>query len=311
LAAIDENGTIRVWNLADATLVITLTLSDQADSTYQIFSPDIAWSPDGMRIAAASNNSIWMWDLSRADPASNPTVLPQESEIGDIDWSPDGRRLAAMGRDGIVHVWTLAPDAGENNSIVLHPAGSDERYLDINSPQELNLSWSPDGRWLATRAVNLLQLWDLAAGDPETSFILLRHDAPVTAFAWHPHQPYVAVASGHVLTEGRPRTDSKIQLWSLTTDTPVTEPILLLHENASNLYEIAWAQDGKQLAGWSPSSNLIWFWTTEVAELIQISCGAAGRNLTQGEWNQYFQDQPYQQTCPQWQSGLASATTGP
>jgi len=33
-------------------------------------------------------------------------------------------------------------------------------------------------------------------------------------------------------------------------------------------------------------------------------CESAGRNLSFFEWEQFFPDEPYRATCPQWQSGL-------
>jgi hypothetical protein len=39
----------------------------------------------------------------------------------------------------------------------------------------------------------------------------------------------------------------------------------------------------------------------EPAELIELACRTAGRNLTKAEWEQYFhKDVPYRKTCAQW-----------
>ena len=41
-------------------------------------------------------------------------------------------------------------------------------------------------------------------------------------------------------------------------------------------------------------------WTWRVEDLIETTCLLAGRNLTTEEWQRYFQDKTYRQTCPQW-----------
>ena len=42
-------------------------------------------------------------------------------------------------------------------------------------------------------------------------------------------------------------------------------------------------------------------WNLDVDSWAVIACGAAGRNLTADEWQQFgSRNVPHQQTCPQW-----------
>jgi hypothetical protein len=44
-------------------------------------------------------------------------------------------------------------------------------------------------------------------------------------------------------------------------------------------------------------------WDVDPQSWVNRACQIAGRNFTQAEWTQYFPDEPYRITCPQWPAG--------
>ena len=69
----------------------------------------VAWSPDGTRIASASNDgTVQVWDA--ANGGHIYTNRGHTGRVNALAWSPDGKRLASTSNDGTVQVWDAAND---------------------------------------------------------------------------------------------------------------------------------------------------------------------------------------------------------
>jgi WD40 repeat protein len=109
IVAVDSTGSVRIWNIEDATVSSTLA-ADPAEA----LSVDL--SPDGARIATGnSDGTVRVFD---ARSGAQLLVLPgHELWVSGVDFSPDGRLLATQGpgslrskAQGVVRVWALDVD---------------------------------------------------------------------------------------------------------------------------------------------------------------------------------------------------------
>ncbi|HEX2907990.1 MAG TPA: hypothetical protein VHO69_14065 [Phototrophicaceae bacterium] len=104
------------------------TIVQELDVDYSV--RDISWSPDGELLTVSSTDGIYFYtaDLQAVSylPA-NPVV-----------WSSDSTRLASA--DGSISIWQRQPD----NTFTL------ERNLTLDGRNPFLVTWSPDGKWLAS-----------------------------------------------------------------------------------------------------------------------------------------------------------------
>ncbi len=100
---------------------------------------DVAWSPDGGRIAASHGNTTVVWDRE----SGSSQYLEGDHPL----WSPDGARLATA--------W--------NAELFIWDAITGERLLAVTSEQDYIpwFGWLADGAQIATAT----QVWDAATGD--------------------------------------------------------------------------------------------------------------------------------------------------
>ncbi len=140
----------------------------------------LAFLPKGYRLVIAHYNGVTLW-FPAAD--AKPETLEWKGAHLDVTASPDGRFVLTSMQENTLHGWRL-PD-GKNMRMAGYPA------------KTRSLSWSRDGKWLATSGADACIIWPFAAKDgpmgqaPRECGV--RAGVQVTRVAFHPSALVVAV----------------------------------------------------------------------------------------------------------------------
>jgi WD40 repeat protein len=177
VAAINWDGFLRVWNLADQALIVDVGGAG---------AEAIAWSPDGELIATPAHDEslVVIWD-SQTGEGLQAIPYGTDANITSLVWSPDGRFLAATDTAGTLNVWER-----DSWGIAL---SFQSLGTSLNS-----IDWSPDGHWLAAGAWSgSLYVWDATgtAVEEPVLYIDLAHLGPVITVAWSPDGNWIATGS--------------------------------------------------------------------------------------------------------------------
>ena len=161
LAAYGTEG-VQLWDAETGAFRVELS-AGQKDVA------DVAWSPDGRRLAAASwDGSVSVWDVASAELVE--VLRASAQRMQQVEWSPDGRWIAGGDWDSRVHVW----DAGTLEAV----HRSDRLGGHVQA-----LAWSPDSAWLVVGGRNVV-VRVLEAGTWEPVGRLVGHTAPVQSLAF-------------------------------------------------------------------------------------------------------------------------------
>jgi WD40 repeat protein/serine/threonine protein kinase/tetratricopeptide (TPR) repeat protein len=190
---------------------------------------DLAWSPDGGRLASASaDTTIKVWEAATGQEAF--ALHGHRKQVYSVAWSPDGRRLASGDWDGTIKVWDAAM-AREVFSFKGHQ-GALVRAV----------AWSPDGKRLASMCDGSVHpthrkshVWDTQTGQAVCT--INTEPDQVARMAWSPDSQRLVASSYNT-----PPISEKLRVWDATTGKPVLEvPV-------PRLASVASSPDGKWLA---------------------------------------------------------------
>ena len=89
--AVTDGGTIRLWSLPVGKLGVW----------------DIAWSPDGRRVAVSrsisTGSDLRVWDARTGQ--GERVLAGHQEQVYAVAWSTDNKRLASASQDGTIRVW--------------------------------------------------------------------------------------------------------------------------------------------------------------------------------------------------------------
>jgi WD40 repeat protein len=103
----------------------------------------LCFAPKGYRLALSHYNGATLWFPNLATP---PEPLEWKGSHLDITWSLDGRFVVTSMQENALHGWRLQPDRGH-----MRMSGYPSKTR--------SLSWSHDGKWLATSGAEAAIVW--------------------------------------------------------------------------------------------------------------------------------------------------------
>ena len=97
---------------------------------------DIAYSPDGTRLAVGGSLGVWIYDVRSGDE-TDLLFGPWDISVRSVSFSPDGKTLASIRKDSIIELWDVN-------------IGTLKNTIPYHSDIAHSISFSPDGQTLAT-----------------------------------------------------------------------------------------------------------------------------------------------------------------
>ena len=144
---------------------------------------DVAYSPDGQRIAISRGNVIEIWD---ADGRESIALKGHTGVVQSVSWSPSGERLVSCGEnENAIRIWSSQGDLVQT--------------LSDGSDSVTSVSCSPTSdQFLSAHAVGRACIW---SADGTLKAAVKLDGANVTDVAWHPNgERFVAVSGGGRVT---------------------------------------------------------------------------------------------------------------
>ncbi len=207
-----------------------------------------AFSPDGLRVATASNDgTARVWNIRNGRTL---LTLSHEGWVFQARFSPDGRHLLTGSRDKAARVWDLA-----TGRLLLPPLRHEGSVV--------SAAFAEDGRRVVASGGDVVRVWDLMTAMPPPP----EFERPVSAATFSPDGERILTASG-----GDAKGTSIVELVS-----PSGEPIAPRLTMPGPVPCVAYSADGQRIAaGGGPSA------TAEVRVWKVGSAEGIGTPLTPG-----------------------------
>lgn len=212
LAGLSQNHSVWIFPNASGRLALKVTDS--------IMGRGIAWSPNGLLIAAGNV----LLDVSQEKPARRVTV---DERVTDLFWAPGSEQIGYVIDGRYFGIYDLRTKTFE-------PV--------IDNWTCKSLAWSPDGRTVAVVAADQkVLMWDHVKSELISARVL---PSVPNAVAWAPDGVTLAVGL----------SDSTVVLWNTATETTT-----YLEGHSGHVLSVAFSHDGSLLASASTDDTVrVW-----------------------------------------------------
>ncbi|MBD1996309.1 AAA family ATPase [Leptolyngbya sp. FACHB-541] len=296
LATSDEDGEIRVWQVADGRQLYTCR-----EHTEWVWS--ITFSPDGEAIASSSKDkTVRLWDSATGQCFQD--LQGHTGWVWSSAFSPDGQTLISGSEDQTVKLWdvntgdclnTFEGHLGGVWSVAFSPdakhfasGGVDQtvRLWDVKTGKCLLLDghtnrirsvvFSPDGQLLVTAGDDQsVRFWQVSTGE---CLYVAPHDSRIWSVAFSPDGELVAIASD----------DQTIKLWEAHT----RQFLRTFQGHSSRVWSVAFSPDSQTLASGSDDQT-IRLWEVHSGQCLRsfqghnnwiwsVACSPDGNSLASG-----------------------------
>ncbi len=248
-------------------------------------SAGVAISPDGARLVTSQTDNscdacFILYDLSQV-PLKGRALRPpgmrsgERSAANTATFDASGTQFVTGTRNGWVDTWDTA--TGQHLWSAGLPRG-------IRS-----LAYTPNGTRIAVGAnTGLLVVLDAKTG--KTLQQLRGHRGEIGGVAFSPDGTLLASESSQ---------DHTLRIWRLDLGLTFGRPAWLGVDGVASL---GWTDGGRKVAAPHFLTGAMFF-DIDADRLNRAACGLVRRNLTLGEWRQYFGAKPYRRTCPSYAPG--------
>ena len=292
-----------LWSVATRRLTAALMVSSSAGNG----GATVAFSPNGKILASSGPGGTSLWSVAthRQIGAPNPD---RGREVDAQAFDPRGAFLAVGGSSGKAWLWDLATGrvhgrpmlnrggikavAFSLDGTLLAAAGSSVRLFSVATEAEIgklsapygvnDVTFSPDGRTLATGAPNGAILWNIATKLPIGAPL---NTTAVQALAFSPDGTLLATAS----------KDGTIRLFDAASHQQVGS---ILSAGSDAIQDLAFSPDGSLIATANGDGTVRIWGSIPTNDLLSRVCALAGGSLTKQQWNSNVPSVPYQKICP-------------
>ncbi len=273
IASAGDGGAVVVW---DALTGATVRQFHCAGTGPYDSATGLAWSPDGQRLIATYsllNNRVGevatqLWDVATGQTLAT-LALPI---IGGAAWQPHGQNVLVSADDGL-RLWNSAIGASK----LLVPNKNDVIAA---------VTWSPDGKYVATWIYSVVSIWDAQTGVRAYHYTndIRQTDAGTTneigpltsqSFAWSPDGLRIAAGC----------QDNTLLVWDALTGANVKSyrgPLI----DPSNQY--AFYGTNVQSVAWSPDSAYVAAGGDDQTVRVWRVAGAGDQHAPAFIWNGHF-----------------------